>query len=228
MPSIHVASSPRPLLRRVILLGTPVALLLAGLAHPLLDHVHTIQMLTPINTWWIILHVLLIPLFALMGWSFFLLLEGINSRTATVSRYAAIVYTSFAIGYDAAVGLTSGILVSNIGALSVSQQTIIQGALDQLFTSPAIILSYYILLAAGIVTIVSAALALSSQGVPRLPLFLLLGTVLSAYSHALPFGPLGSACFFLAALWLELAWRPAITQQASPFLPGFEIELPNQ
>ena len=30
---------------------------------------------------------------------------------------------------------------------------------------------------------------------------------LSAYSHATPFGPLGSVCFFLAALWIELVWR---------------------
>ncbi len=42
---------------------------------------------------------------------------------------------------------------------------------------------------------------------PRLPVFVLLGAILSAYSHATPFGPLGSACFFLAALWIELVWR---------------------
>jgi len=40
-----------------------------------------------------------------------------------------------------------------------------------------------------------------------LPVIVLLGTVLTAYSHALPFGPLGSACFFVAALWIELVWR---------------------
>src|SRR5436190_20958261 len=33
------------------------------------------------------------------------------------------------------------------------------------------------------------------------------GTVLTAYSHALPFGPLGSTCFFISALWIELVWR---------------------
>jgi hypothetical protein len=78
-------------------------------------------------------------------------------------------------------------------------------------------LSPFFLFGAGIVTIVATALALASQGVPRLPLILLLGTILSAYSHALPFGPLGSTCFFLAALWLELAWRPSLAHQHSPF-----------
>ena len=28
----------------------------------------------------------------------------------------------------------------------------------------------------------------------------------TAYSHALPFGPLGSACFFIAVSWIELVW----------------------
>jgi hypothetical protein len=32
-------------------------------------------------------------------------------------------------------------------------------------------------------------------------------------SHALPFGPLGSACFFLAALWIELVWRKSPRQE---------------
>ena len=42
-----------------------------------------------------------------------------------------------------------------------------------------------------------------------MPVIVLLGTVLTAYSHALPFGPLGSVCFFVAALWIELVWRKA-------------------
>jgi hypothetical protein len=218
MSSIQVASLQRGSLgRRVVLLGTPAVLVLVELGHPLLDHEHTISMLASISTWWIILHVLLIPLFALMGWAFFLLLQGIENRAATVGRYAAVVYTSFAIGFDAAVGLASGVLVSSAVSLPAAQQAIIQGVLSQLYESPAIVLSSYILFGAGIVTIVATALALASQGVPRLPLILLLGTILSAYSHALPFGPLGSACFFLAALWLELAWCPSLAQQHSPF-----------
>ena len=142
-----------------------------------------------------------------MGWTIFLLLQDVHNRAATVSRYATVVYISFTIGYDTAVGLNTGILVSNAVALPSAQQAVIQQAMHQLFVNPAIILSYYILLGAGIVSISSAAWALSRAGVPRLPVFVLLGAILSAYSHATPFGPLGSACFFLAALWIELVWR---------------------
>jgi len=150
---------------------------------------------------------LLVPLFALMGWMLFLLLQDVHNRAATLSRYATVVYISFTIGYATAVGLNSGIHVSNAVALPRAQQAVKHQAMHQLFVNPAIILSYYILLGAGIVSISSAAWALSRAGIPRLPVFVLLGAILSAYSHATPFGPLGSACFFLAALWIELVWR---------------------
>lgn len=209
MQNAIVSSRRQDVLRRVVLLGTPLILGILELGHPLLDHTNPIKMLAPIATWWIILHLLLVPLFALMGWTIFLLLQDVHNRAATVSRYATVVYISFTIGYDTAVGLNSGILVSNAVALPNTQQAVIQQAMHQLFINPAIILSYYILLGAGIVSISSAAWALSRAGVPRLPVFVLLGAILSAYSHATPFGPLGSACFFLAALWIELVWRKA-------------------
>ncbi len=194
MHSTIVTPRRQDVLRRVVLLGTPLILGILELGHPLLDHMNPIKMLAPIATWWIILHLLLVPLFALMGWMLFLLLQDVHNRAATVSRYATVVYISFTIGYDTAVGLNSGILVSNAVALPNAQQAVIQQAMHQLFVNPAIILSYYILLGAGIVSISSAAWALSRAGVPRLPVFVLLGAVLSAYSHATPFGPLGSAC----------------------------------
>jgi hypothetical protein len=67
--------------------------------------------------------------------------------------------------------------------------------------------SGYILVISGIVSICAAAWALYHAEVPLLPVIVLLGTVLTAYSHTLPFGPLGSACFFISALWIELVWR---------------------
>ncbi len=79
--------------------------------------------------------------------------------------------------------------------------------MHQFYISPAITLSGYILVISGIVSICTAAWALYHAGVPLLPVIVLLGTVLTAYSHALPFGPLGSTCFFISALWIELVWR---------------------
>jgi hypothetical protein len=215
--NMFVATRRHIVWRRIILLGTPALLILLELGHPALDHMHTISMLTPIYTWWIVLHILLVPLFALMGWSFFLLIEGIQNRAATLCRYATVVYMAFSIGYDTVAGLNSGVLVSNALSLPPTQQAIVQEMISRLFTSPAIILSFDLLLISGIATISLAAWALVRAGVPRLPALLLLGTILSAYSHALPLGPLGTACFFEAALWIELVWRKA---QAGTPIPG--------
>jgi hypothetical protein len=224
MQSIMVSPRRQKVLHRVVLLGTPLTLAILELGHPLLDRMNPISMLAPIATWWIVLHVLLVPLFALMGWALFLLIRDVHSPAATISRYATVVFTAFAIEYDSVVGLNAGILASNADTLPKAQQSIILQGIHQLFANPAIVLSGYILVLAGVVSIFAAAWALLQAGVPRLPAFVLLGTVLAAYSHALPFGPLGSTCFFLAALWIELVWRKLPGKEnettAAPPVPG--------
>jgi len=202
-----VSSQRQKVLRRIILLGTPLILGVLELGHPLLDRVNPIKMLAPISMWWIVLHLLLIPLFALMGYAIFILIRDINSPSAILCRYATVIYISFAIGYDALVGLTTGVLASNASSLTNAQQSILLEAMHQFYTSPAITVSGYILVVSGILSICAAAWTLYHAGVPLLPVIVLLGTVLTAYSHALPFGPIGSACFFVAALWIELVWR---------------------
>ena len=213
MQSTGVSQRRQGVLRRIVLLGTPVVLVILELGHPLLDHTNPIKMLAPIALWWIILHMLLIPFFALMGYSLFLLLQGVNSNAATICRWATIIFVAFEVGYDTAVGLNSGILVYNATALPVAQQSVVQHALQQLYTNPAIIICYYILFPAGVIAICSAAWALYRAGVARLPVIVLLGTILSTYSHALPFGPLGTICFFIAVLWIELTWRKSTAKE---------------
>jgi hypothetical protein len=211
-----IFSARQDTLRRIVLFGTPVILIVLELGHPLLDHTNPIKMLTPIAMWWIILHVLLIPLFALMGYSLFLLLQGVHSTAATISRIATVIFVAFEVGYDTSVGLNSGILVNNAAALPAAQQSVVQQALQQLYGNPAIVISYYTFFLAGIIAICSAVWALYRVGVPRLPLIILLGTLLSTYSHALPYGPFGTTCFFLAVLWIELVWRkPASVESNS-------------
>ena len=75
MQNAIVSPRRQDVLRRVVLLGTPLVLGILELGHPLLDHMNPIKMLAPIATWWIILHLLLVPLFALMGWMLFLLCD---------------------------------------------------------------------------------------------------------------------------------------------------------
>lgn len=204
MQHIMVHEHRANLLRRSILFGTPLMLGLLEIGHPLLDHMHPIKTVAPIASWWIILHVLQIPLFGLMGCAFFLLLQGIHNRAANLSRCAVIIYISFAIGYDTVAGLSTGILVSNARILPIAQQTVMQYSIRQLLASPAIDFSYLVLIIAGSVSICATAWALFGAGIPLLPLFVLLGSLVTVYSHAVPFGPIGNAFFLLAVLWIEL------------------------
>jgi hypothetical protein len=195
------------MLRRLVLLGTPLVFGILELGHPLLDYKNPIHMLAPITTQWIVLHLLFIPLYVFIGWAFYLLLQDIPGRAAIVSRCAIVIYVAYAIGYDTVVGLNSGLLVRNALSLSIVQQLVIQHAMQQLFTDPMIILCSLIISIAGAVAVFAAAWALFRAGVPRFPIVILLGVLLLVYSHAAPFGPLGNASFFIAALWIELVWR---------------------
>jgi len=96
---------------------------------------------------------------------------------------------------------------------SFSKRSYRAGRLDEPPWFISFSISGYILVLSGIVSICAAAWALYHAGVPLLPVIVLLGTVLTAYSHALPFGPLGSACFFVAALWIELVWRKSFSEE---------------
>lgn len=173
MQTSIVSSRRQEMFHRVILFGTPLVLCILELGHPMLDRTNPIRMLAPISTWWIVLHVLLIPLFAFMGYAMFILIRDINSPAATVCRYATIIYISFAIGYDTLVGLASGVLASNASSLTNAQQSILLEAMHQFYLSPAIALSGYILVLSGIVSICAAAWTLYHAGVPLLPVIVL-------------------------------------------------------
>jgi hypothetical protein len=84
---------------------------LLELGHPALmpgdDIVATIA---PMATWWVTLHVLQVPLFALLGVAVFLLVCNLDGRAATISRYAIAVFIMIYPAFDAAVGIASGVL----------------------------------------------------------------------------------------------------------------------
>src|SRR5260370_16882020 len=63
MHSSTVSPHRQDILRRVVLLGTPLILGILELGHPLLDHMNPIKMLAPIVTSCIILHLFLFPPF---------------------------------------------------------------------------------------------------------------------------------------------------------------------
>jgi hypothetical protein len=100
-----------PSMRRPIVFGVPFILGILELGHPaLLPSDDIAATIVPIATWWTVLHVLQVPLFALLGVAVWLLVRDLDGRPATISRYAISLFIVVYPAFDAAVGIASGVI----------------------------------------------------------------------------------------------------------------------
>jgi len=191
--------------RRIILLGTPLALTVWMLFHPS-PYDDYLGELVPIANWWIALHTVQFVLFALMGAAVWMLTAGIQGVVATLSRVAAVVFAVFYDAGDAIAGISTGILARAAGEGALGEQAAV-AAIETLFHDPVKNLLFNIGVYAWIVALVTAAVALYRAGAPRAPLILLVlpAIFLGFFDHAFPFGSLAFGSFFVVAAWLELA-----------------------
>lgn len=163
-------------------------------------------MLAPIAPTWIAIHLALIPLFAGMGWAFSLLLKGVQGPLAVLCRWGAGIWALFSVAYESAIGLTSGIVTVNSLAFPLSVRAIVQKALTTYLYSPVFNDMALFLMLTGLGTVLLTVVVLWRAGAPRLGVFLFLGSLLFAWAHESPFGPLGNAFFLLSVVSLELFW----------------------
>ena len=200
-------------LRRIILLGTPLALAVWMLFHPSL-YDDLLGELVPIAGWWIALHTIGFVLFAFMGAAVWLLTAGLQGVVATVSPVAAVVFAVFYDAGDAIADISTGILARAAGEGALGERAAV-AAIETLFHDPVKNLLFDIGRYAWIVALVTAAVALYRAGAPRLPLvFLTLPAFFVTFDHAFPFGSLTFGSFFVVAVWLELALgRPTLAGQ---------------
>jgi hypothetical protein len=207
--------------------------------------------------WWIILHILQLPLFCLLALSVYLLLDGVQSRWAVLSKVALGIFVAFYPALDAILGVGTGILVTNARGTIGMVQALASAMVDAYFTSNLATLvgalggfawAMALLLAVLalskpvrsrrllIFTVVLAALALfyyqlihlnlvpqvlSVTNLSRLILLLavvvgllarphlatgllVMAAFLFSVDHAPPTGPVALACYFVAALQLEI------------------------
>src|SRR5918993_2652968 len=190
--------------RRIVLLGTPLAITVLLLFHPS-PYDDVAGELMPIAGWWIALHTIGFLLFALMGVALWLLTAGLRGVFATVSRVAAVVFALFYDAGDAIAGISTGILASSAEAGALGERIAV-GAIETLFADPFKSLLFDIGRYAWIVALVLAAVALWRAGAPRLPLVLMaLPAYLVTFDHAFPLGSLTFGTFLVIAAWLEFA-----------------------
>jgi hypothetical protein len=208
-----VAVADHKILRRLVLLGTPLAFALWEIFHPqpmgVADAVEQ-------GGWFMWFHFIQVPLIGLIALAVYLLTEGLEGRAVSVSRWAIAVFAVFFSAYDAAAGIGTGYALRNAQGLSAGgQEAVYEAVIDM----PGLSLIFGLSIVgtgAWVVALIATAMALRRAGASRGPLILLiLAGIFLMGGHPYPAGTLAFGSFFLAAVWLELAPR-RLTSASQP------------
>ena len=176
--------------RRLLLIGTPVLLASLMIVHQLIDPFERpLAFLT--------LHLLLLPLFALMGVAIWALLEGVGGAVAWAARVAAFLFLVGYVALDAISGIAASVLLASGTPWS-------KEATRALFASGPAAIPTTLAVLAWRVSVLLAALALYRAGRPLAPLVVLVASGLWLNNdHGGLRGVVVFGGFAVAAAWLE-------------------------
>jgi hypothetical protein len=210
-PSYNGAPAPQRRLfsswELAFIVGIPAAWGILLLFHPLNDGAFSELIDSNIGAW-ITVHLgmgIFVPLFAGV---IYLLLRGVKSTAATVSRIGLAVFAVLYAAWELVLGVGSGILAHETDALPEAQQAV--GAdLVNSYADNGVITVLTVPGSLGLaVAMVGAVVALrGAYRVGWAPLALMLLSLPLISIHEPPFGPIGLALFIAAALLL--ARQPA-------------------
>jgi hypothetical protein len=195
-----------PAVRRLILLGPSLLLAVLMIFHPS-PYDDVAGELVPIAGWWTFLHTAQFFLFACVGASVLMLVDGLRGGAAVVARVAAVIFVLFYDIGDAVAGIATGILAGKAASGALPEDAAVT-AISAIFTDPTKDVFFGVGIIAWIAALGASAVALWRAGAGRLPVVLLaLPAFLLTFDHAFPFGALTFASFFLVVLWLEMLGR---------------------
>jgi predicted lysophospholipase L1 biosynthesis ABC-type transport system permease subunit len=207
--------------RRTTLFGTPLVLAIIEWFHPRGGGQALFDAVIHQADWWLILHLVQVPLFALIAIAVWLLITGLRGPLATAARASAVCFAATIIAYDAVQGIATGILIRAARALPPTDQAPYRQAVTTLFSDPVagnFSLLAVVVIASWALAVLAATAALARADAPLPAIILLAMTVVGP--HNFPLGTLSMGCFLAAALWLEFVWtRP-------PAVPLTDAETP--
>jgi hypothetical protein len=190
----------RILVRRVVLFGVPSLYLLLGLLHPTANP--EVGDDTGLFIW---LHIAQLVLIGGLAYMFWLLVEGLHGRAATVARALILPFVIVYTALDAVLGIAWGIVAQKANELPVADQAAAGRLIDALLEPEP--LGYVLYFGAGLLWLavaLSVVTALRGRA-PRPALALMaIGATVFALGHARPMGPIGMAFFLAGVAWLEL------------------------
>lgn len=194
--------------RRLGLFGGPIGAAIAMWFHPHAGE-NVYESLSPVVDTFVVIHLLLFASLALLAVGLYLLTAGYRGPLATLARAATGAFAFFYLGFVAIVGIAKGLLIREGQALPAEQQAGVAEVVQSIHTDP-------ILFAAGVTGAVGYLVAVSAVAVvlyradaPRLPLVLLVGSVVAIGVHQGPMAVAGMASVAVAVGWLEFGWHPS-------------------
>jgi hypothetical protein len=189
-----------PLLRRLILLGTPLAFAAVTTLHPMAGPGPG-QLGMPLTRWFIV-HGFQVILTVLLAYCIWFLLDGVEGRAATTARAALPVFLVFFSTFDAVAGLATGWLHHTANGQTGAEQAATLRAADELFNrnwlTGNLSIAGAVTATAWVVIAIAGAVALRRAGADRLTVGLMAASLLFA-NHPAPSGTLGMLALFAAA-----------------------------
>jgi hypothetical protein len=155
---------------------------------------------------WLFVHTAFLFFIPLMAAVTSLILSGLRSTAATVSRIALVFFLVFYTAYEVTIGLGSGILVDYANGLSPADQAVLADAIQDYNRSALLGDPVSVALLLGflgwVVALVAAAVALRQGGAGWTVTILVALAALFAV-HPPPVGPAALVCFAIAAYLVE-------------------------
>lgn len=205
----------RKVIRRTVLFGTPLLYIVLGIIHPMED-----PRLGDATSVFIGLHFAQLLLIAGLAWSLWLLVDGLESRAATVTRVLIVPYAILYTALDSIAGIGMGSLVEIANGLPAAEQAVAEQLIVELDEPD--VAGYALWLGAGLswfAAALAATIALRRHG-PRAALVLMaFGALVFAVGHPKPPGPVGMTLFLVGVVWLELRPLRAEARPAAAVQP---------
>ena len=203
------ASSRGTIVRRAVLLGVPLLYVVLGLLHPTEN-----PEVGDETGLFITLHFAQLVLIGGLAAVLWLLVDGLESRAATVVRVLIVPFVIVYTAVDAVLGIAWGIVAQKGGELAGSDRAGAAELVETLLFEPEP-LGYIFYFGAGLLWLAAVLAVVTAIGrrAPAGALVLMsVGAAIFALGHAPPVGPIGMSLFLAGVAWLELRPRrePAV------------------
>jgi hypothetical protein len=208
-----MSSQSSSILKRLVLLGTPLAFAVVTVFHPMASPDEPDLAVGR----WLAVHILQVPLTILLAYCVWLLLDGIRNTAATTARVALPVFVVCFAAYDAVAGLATGWLARAATEQAGADQAATLRAIDEVFNNNWLAGNFSVLGSVSAVAwatvAVAGAFALRRAGADGLTVGLMAASLIFV-NHPMPTGTLGMLALFGAAFRWDRR-RGTVDAQAS-------------